>query len=329
MAATGQPGSLLVLTRDVVASVITARDCLTAVEDVFRRLSEGRVGTPHSMGIHAPDGTFHIKAAAADVFAAKINANFPDNPARHRLPTIQGVIVVMDMTRGTPLAIIDSSLITTLRTAAATAVAAKYLAVRDASVLTVIGCGVQGRASVEAIRGVRRIGRIYAYDLTADCALRFAREIADEGIEATAVTSFDAAVAQSDIVVTCTTARAPILDVRHLHPGLFIAAVGADNPQKQELAPALLRESRVVVDILDQAATMGDLHHALAAGVLECGDIHGELADVISGRVPPRQTDEEVFVFDSTGTALQDVAVASLVYSRAVERGAGVRIKFP
>jgi ornithine cyclodeaminase/alanine dehydrogenase len=320
---------MLVLSREDVASIISAGDCLTAVEDVFRRLGEGHIGAPHSLGLHAPEGTFHIKAASADVFAAKINANFPDNPARHGLPTIQGVIVVMDMNRGTPLAIIDSSLITTLRTAAATAVAAKYLAQSDASVMTVIGCGVQGRASVEAIAGIRGIRQVYAYDISDDAALRFARDMTGGGITVTAVSSFDAAVAESDIVVTCTTARAPILDVRHLHPGLFIAAVGADNPQKQELTPALLRDSKVVVDILDQAATMGDLHHALAAGVVEHNDIHGELAAVICGGVSARQNDDEVFVFDSTGTALQDVAVASLVYRRAVERPAGLKIKFP
>ncbi|HEY0373140.1 MAG TPA: ornithine cyclodeaminase family protein [Thermoanaerobaculia bacterium] len=319
----------LILTARDLASILTPRDCLASVEQAFRAYGEGHSPAPKTLGIHASEGTFHVKAAIANVFAAKINANFPQNPRRHGLPTIQGVIVVMDSDRGTPLAILDSALVTTLRTAAATAVAAKYLARDDAKTVTVAGCGTQGRASLEALLLVRPIAVAYAYDVDGTAAERFAIEMHERlGIDVRAVTTLDDAVAQSAIAVTCTTAPAAILDARHLHPGLFIAAVGADNPQKQELTPALLRESRVVVDILEQAATMGDLHHALEAGVLTRDDVHGELADVICGRIPSRQNDEEIFVFDSTGTALQDVAVSSFAYALAVERGAGVEVAF-
>lgn len=319
----------LILTRSDLASVLTPEACLSSVEEAFRSYGQGRSAAPKSLGLHASAGTFHVKAAMSDVFAAKINANFPDNPRRHELPTIQGVIVVMDAGRGTPLAILDSTLITTLRTAAATAVAAKYLARHDASTVTIVGCGTQGRASLEALLRVRPIREAYAFDVDAATAERFANEMqARHGIEVRAAAALEDAIAQSAIVVTCTTARTAILDARHLHGGLFIAAVGADNPEKQELAPALLRESKVVVDILEQAATMGDLHHALAAGLLTRDDVHGELADVICGRVPGRRNDEEVFVFDSTGTALQDVAVASFAYAQALERGAGIEVAF-
>lgn len=311
----------LILGRAELESFLTAQDCLTAVEQAFRGYGEGRIAPPKSVGLHADAGTFHIKAAMDDVVAVKINANFPGNPHSHQLPTIQGVIVLMDIEDGTPLAILDSALITTLRTAAATAIAAKYLARTDASVITVIGCGIQGRAHLEAIRLVRPIRQAYAYDADRATAERFANQM-----DARAVTSFEEAVAVSDIVVTCTTARSPILERHHLHPGLFVGAVGADNPGKQELAPAVLRDSRVVVDLVEQAAAMGDLHHALDAGVVTRGDVHGELADVICGRVSSRQNDDEIFVFDSTGTALQDVAVASLAYSRALARAAGLEI---
>ncbi|MGZ5440280.1 MAG: ornithine cyclodeaminase family protein [Thermoanaerobaculia bacterium] len=317
----------LVLTRSDLASVLTPEDCLPIVEDAFRAYGEGRIPAPTSVGLHGPAGTFHIKAAMSEVFVAKVNANFPENPRRHGLPTIQGVIVVMDMNRGTTLAILDSALITTARTAAATAVAAKHLARSDAATLTVIGCGTQGHASVEALRLVRPIREVFACDVDGPSAERLARELREaHGIEARAVASFDEAVAASEIVVTCTTARSAILDVHHLHPGLFIAAVGADNPEKQELSPALLGASKVVPDILEQAAVMGDLHHALESGLIRREDVHGELADVLCGRVDGRANNDEVFVFDSTGTALQDVAVSLLAYRRAVERGAGLEI---
>jgi alanine dehydrogenase len=310
-----------ILTHSDVAALLTIDDCIAAVESVFRDYGEGRVAPPQSLGIHAANGTFHVKAAVADVFAAKINANFPGNPRDHVLPTIQGLIIVMDIERGTPLGILDSTLITTLRTAAASAVAAKYLARKHARTMTIIGCGIQGQAHIEALLRVRPIETIYAFDIDTHAAERFAQRL---GIDI--ATNLDAAVAASDIVVTCTPSRTPILEARHHHPGLFIAAVGADNPEKHEIAPSLLAQSRVVPDILEQAAKMGDLHHALAAGAMTVNDIHGELADVICARVPARQNDDEVFLFDSTGTALQDVVTASVVLSRAVERGIGLEV---
>lgn len=317
------------LTRGDVAALLTPADCLQAVEQAFRTYGEGRAGAPQSVGVHVDGGTFHIKVAAADVLAAKINANFPGNPSRHGLPTIQGVIVVMDCQRGAALAILDSTLITALRTAAATAVAAKYLSRRDARTLAVIGCGIQGRASVDALRVVRGIEEVVAFDIDAASAGRFAREIGERHrISARVAGSGGEAVRGADIVVTCTTSRQAILDAEHLHPGIFIAAVGADNPEKQELTPALMARTKIVPDIAGQAATMGDLHHALESGAVRQEDVHGELAEVLCGRVPGRSDDDEMFVFDSTGTALQDVAASSIVVQRAIERGAGVEIAF-
>jgi alanine dehydrogenase len=263
--------------------MLTIDDCIAAVERVFRDLGEGRIAPPKSLGIHAEHGTFHIKAAIGEVFVAKINANFPGTR-----PMIKGVIAVFDIHDGTPLGILDSAPITTLRTAAATAVAAKYLARKDAKSLAIIGYGTQGRAHVDALRRVRDIETVTTYDIGDSI----------DGIDA-------------DIIVTCTPSKTPILDARHLRPGMFIAGVGADNPEKHELSPALLKESRVVADILEQAA-MGDLHHAIEAGVMTRDDVAGELSDVVLGRVG-RQSEDEIIVFDSTGTALQDLVAAQLV----------------
>lgn len=310
-----------ILTAGDVAAVLSLDDCIAAVEEAFRAYGEGRIPPPRSLGVHSEHGTYHVKAALGPVFAAKLNANFPDNRRRHGLPTIQGVILVLDPDRGTPIGILDSALITTLRTAAATAVAAKYLARAGARTATVIGCGVQGRAQLEALRRVRAIDRVFAFDADDATAERFARDLgAERGV------SIEEAVAASDVVLTCTTSRTPILHAHHLHPGLFIAGVGADNPEKHELAPALLAGSLVVPDIAEQAAKGGDLYHAIEAGVLTRDDVHGELADVLRGRVPARRNDEEIFVFDSTGSALQDVAAAAVALARAEERGIGLEI---
>lgn len=284
---------------------------------------------PGVLGAHLDHGGFHVKTAALAAppcFAAKINANFPDNPERFGLPTIQGVIALFDTERGTPLALMDSIEITILRTAAASAVAARHLARRDSATVTICGCGNQGASHLRAMLRVRPIRRAFAVDANPETARRFAHAMAAElSIEVRAAASLAEAAAQSDICVTCTTSRRPILTPAMVRPGMFIAAVGADNPEKQELAPDVLALNRVVVDVLEQATVMGDLHHAIAAGAMTASAVHAELGQVVAGQRAGRTSDAETFVFDSTGTALQDVAAAALVYRRAVETGRGER----
>jgi ornithine cyclodeaminase/alanine dehydrogenase len=317
------------LTRADIASVLSLRDCIAAVERAFRDYDAGRLPTSESLGMRAARGTFHVKAALADVFAAKINANFPGNPSQHALPTIQGLIVVMDLERGTPLAVLDSTLITTLRTAAATAVAARHLARADAAVAAIVGCGAQGRASVQALREVRPLRRVQLWDVEAGAIDACALDLAGTaGLEIVLAASLECAVKDADIIVTCTPSTQPFLEPRHVRPGVFVAAVGADNPQKCEITPELMAGARVVPDLIDQAAAMGDLREAIASTRLTRSDVHGELGAVVNRRVPGRRTDDEIFVFDSTGTALQDVVVASFAVERAAARGTGSLMSF-
>jgi alanine dehydrogenase len=322
---------MLLLNRDDVTALLSLPDCIIAVEEVLRQHARGELPlNPGVLGAHVPGGGFHIKTAALagspGYFAAKVNANFPGNPASVGLPTIQGIIALFETGSGRPLAVLDSIEITAVRTAAATAVAARYLATAEASTVTICGCGSQGRSHLRALSQVRPIAQAFALDLDPARARRFAEELEPElAVSVTSTATLATAVAASDICVTCTPARSPIFPADLLHPGLFLAAIGADSPDKQELEPAVLQRARVVVDILEQAAAMGDLHHAIAAGVMAAGDVHATLGEVIAGLRPGRISAEEVFVFDSTGTALQDVAAAALVYERAQEAGRGVQ----
>jgi ornithine cyclodeaminase/alanine dehydrogenase-like protein (mu-crystallin family) len=286
---------------------------------------------PGVLGAHVAGGGFHTKTAGllgeARVFAAKVNANFPGNPATRGLPTIQGVVLLFDAGDGRPLAIMDSIAITGIRTAAATAIAAKYLARADAAIVTICGCGEQAAHQLRALAAVRPLRRVLAYDSEAGRAARFATGMAAElGIDVISVDELAPAARGSDVIVTCTPSRRWLIGRGDVAPGALVAAVGADHPEKQELDPELLAASTVVVDVLEQCAVMGDLHHALEAGVMTREAVHAELADVVAGRRPGRRTDGEVIVFDSTGTALQDVAAAWLVYERALAEGAGVAI---
>jgi ornithine cyclodeaminase/alanine dehydrogenase-like protein (mu-crystallin family) len=241
------------------------------------------------------------------------------------LPLIQGIIALCDGVNGYPLALMDSMEITIIRTGAATGVAAKYLARPDAKVATICGCGNQGRISLKALRHVRPLARAYAFDVDEEYARPFAEELSEEtGIEVIAVSDLAKAVKESDICVTCTPAKRYFLDREYVSPGTFIAAVGADHPEKQEMDPALLVSNKVVVDLLEQCATIGELHHALERGLVTTADVHAELGEVIAGKKAGRTSDEEIIIFDSTGTALQDVAAAAIVYERAISTGTGV-----
>lgn len=148
------------------------------------------------------------------------------------------------------------------------------------------------------------------------------------GIEAEAVMDFAAGTKQSDVIVTCTPAKKAFLLREHVRPGAFIAAVGADSDDKGEIDPQLMRSAKVVADIREQCAAIGDLHHAIAAGAMKATDVHAELGEVVAGRKHGRASADEIFVFDSTGTALQDVAAAAIVYERAAASGRGQHFTF-
>jgi alanine dehydrogenase len=327
------PEEILVLTPREVRGLLTIDECIAAVERAFRLCGEGKAVPPAVVSVQVPHGGFHVKAGLLALdrqyFAAKVNGNFLENSSRFGLPTIQGVIVLCDADKGCPLAVMDSREITSLRTGAATAVAAKHLARRDSRTVTICGCGTQGRVQVKALARVCRLQTVLAYDQSEEQALRFAREVAqDLTITVRAVTDLAAAARQSDICVTCTTSRQPLLGSDDVAPGTFIAAVGADNPEKQELHTNLMGKNKIVTDLIEQCAVMGDLHHALEAGVVTRSDVYAELGEVVAGKKLGRESDEEIIIFDSTGMALQDVAAAAFVYEKAERQGSGVRFSF-
>ena len=154
-----------------------------------------------------------------------------------------------------------------------------------------------------------------------------ARAQADLGISVSVATDLHAALRESDVCVTCTPSRRPFVFRDDIAPGTFIAAVGADNRGKQELEPTLVASSMLVVDVLEQCAEIGELQHALAAGLMTRESVHAELSDVVAGRRPGRTHDDEIMVFDSSGTALQDVAAAIVVYENALVSGRGTEVK--
>jgi len=303
---------LLILSRTDIARLMDFSGYVDAVESTFCAADEGRAVAPLASALHVPNGSFHAKGAAllgdGAKVAIKINGNFPGNPAANALPTVQGIIYLADGANGRPLAVMDSIEVTINRTGAATTLAARHLARRDSRVATVCGAGVQGRIQLTAIAAAVKLERVHVWDIDGRAAERLAQEMSATLKLDVRSTPDLAVVRQSDIVVTCTSARRAFLTPELVRPGTFIAAVGADNSDKHEIDPELYAASLAVVDSLEQAVEIGDLHHALEAGAVTRAHVHASLSEILAGTRPGRTDDRSITLFDSTGMGLQDVA---------------------
>jgi alanine dehydrogenase len=323
-----------VLTRSECAAMMSLEDYLEGVETAFRMHGLGKsFGTAMIHGETPGELEFHIKAGGLfwhdrKYFGLKINGSCFSNKELRGLPNILGAILLFDGESGFPLAIIDSVEPTIKRTGAGTAAALRYLAAPDARVMTVCGCGNQGRVHVRFIKIVRPIARVFAYDEKPERAEAFARDLEKElGLDIRPTGDLAAAVAQSRIVVTCTPSKRPFLLKEHVLPGTTVAAVGADNPEKQEIDARLLEGNKVVVDILSQCARAGELRHALEQRLMRTEDVYAEIGAIVCGRKPGRTSPSEIIIYDATGTALQDTAAAVMVYEKALARNAGSSIR--
>jgi alanine dehydrogenase len=322
---------ITILTRGDLATLMPFGAYVEAVAEAFRLHAEGRSVLPPPLHIPADGGGFHVKAAslalATGYVAVKTNSNFPNNRRGHGLPTIQGAILLFDAASGVPLALLDSIEITIKRTGAATAVAARYLARPDSRTATICGCGAQGRAQLDAIRHGLDIRRVFVFDTDPRAAAAFAADIAAaHALDVEVPDTLRAATRESDVIVTCTTSHAPFIGIADVRPGTFIAAIGADNPEKSEIDPQLMGRARVVTDVTAQCAVMGDLHHAIRAAAMTQADVHAELGELVMGRRAGRTRPEDIMIFDGCGLGIQDVAASARAYERAREAGVGARI---
>jgi len=328
---------VLLLSFSDVVRLLDMEACIEAIERAFRAAAAGAPIASGILGISAAGGGFHIKAGLlanhparpTGYFAAKVNANFPGNPTLRGLPTIQGLLTLFDATTGVPLAVMDSIAVTIIRTAAATAVAARHLSRPDSAAVTIVGCGAQANAQLHALALVRPIARAFAVDTAPGLAESFARNATESlGFPVTSSQSLVEATSHSDIIVTCTPSRKAYLGPDHVSPGAFVAAVGADSEHKQEIESSLLAASAVVTDSTAQCAAIGDLHHAIDSGAMTIEDVRAELATVVAEPGRGRRNASEVVIYDSTGVAFQDVVASALVYERAIRDDEGTGFRF-
>lgn len=321
----------LLFDQESISNLLSLDECITAVEAAFIAHTEKRTLKPALLHVDTGHGEFHIKTGGfqgkQSYFATKINGGFFNNRRDLKLPNIIGLIVLFDGNNGAPLAVMESALITRLRTGAATALAAKYLARADSSTVTICGAGLQGEIQLLSLARVLPIKRVFIW--SRNRAEAMARSVEEKmGIKAQAVDDLVSATNQSDVIVTCTPAKKWYLGREHVRPGTFIAAIGSDSPDKQEIEPALIAAASIVPDLLEQASQAGDLHHALKEGLMRSEDIRGELGHIAAGKAPKRHSGNEIIIFDSTGTALQDTAAALAIYLKAKDSGGGKPFRF-
>jgi ornithine cyclodeaminase len=307
------PDPIVVLREPEIRSLLDPASCIAAVEQAFTAYATGGAELPGVIHLDVPEhrGEIHIKAGhlhGGNWYACKFASGFAGRN--------DGVVLTFDARTGAPAGILfDGGYLTDLRTAAAGAIAARHLAVPSVDTVAILGTGIQARLQPRVIAAVRPFQSVRVWGRRHDAAEAVAGDIGGRVAE-----TVEAAVDGAQIVITVTASRTPILRAEWLTPGALVIAVGSDGPDKQELDVGVLASAdRIVADSLPQCARLGEVHHALSAGVIAERDVT-ELGAITSGRAPGRRTPTETIVCDLTGIGVQDVAAATVVMQRALAR---------
>jgi len=325
----------LLLTKEEVDKLICMKDVIAAVEEAYRAFNSGQVVQPDYMSIHlpAPRGEIDFKAGyhqVGEMISMKVSSGgFADNPAGHGLPSGMGTILLFDAKSGALICVMDGSLITGLRTGASGAVSVKALARKDARTITSIGTGNQARMQIQAIREVMQIEAIHAWDSSPASLAGYKADIERAfGIPVVTAQSKQEAVEHADILITTTRGTGSLVQAAWVKPGTHIVAIGTDQRGKQEFEPEIFRNARIVNDSIAQCTDKGETWHALDKNIIAKEDIHAEIGEILLGKKPGRESDEDITLFDSTGMAIQDNTTAGRIYRTAIERRVGTFFSF-
>ena len=315
--------SILVLDSETVLATLNMPACIDLMAATQAAISRGEIELPLRSMLQVTDGAGYFgvmpgEIGSAEVFGAKLVTLFPANPDRG-IPAVQGHILLFDRADGTPLALVEASSVTALRTAAASAAATRVLAREDAATLAVLGCGVLAETHLEAMLAVRPVRDVRIWGRNFDKATAFAQSHADEdGAVVRAVADAAEAVAGADLVCTVTGSHTPLLEGDWLSPGAHVNLVGAHNPATREADGRVLERGRVYTEITEFAlAEAGDLLLAIEEGHFARTDIVGEIGQAIDGQIPGRSSESEITVYKSLGNTAQDLAAAHYVYAQA------------
>ncbi|WFU50166.1 ornithine cyclodeaminase family protein [Sinorhizobium terangae] len=325
----------LLLKKDEVRRLIGMTEVIGAVEEAYKAFNNHQVEQPDYIGMHLPSprGEIDFKLGyykANEVISMKASSGgFIDNPTAYGVPSGMGTILLFDARSCALICIMDGSLITGLRTGASGAVSVKALARKNARTVASIGTGNQARMQIRAVNEIMKIEEIHAWDSHPDTLSRYKAEIESEfGIPVIMANSKKEAVEQADILITTTRGKGSLVEADWVKPGTHIVAIGTDQRGKQELDPELFRNAKIIVDSISQCSEKGETWHPLNKNIITKDDIHGEIGEVLLGRKPGRESEDEITIFDSTGMAIQDNTTASKLYQNAIANNVGTFFHF-
>jgi len=309
--------STLLLDRNAIKTLLKMSDVINVVEDAFRMCGEGRGNMPAKTYLSLEHGDFRAMPAALPGCAGLKWVNVhPENPSLG-LPSIMAILIYSDPETGYPLAIMDATEITAYRTGAAAAIASKYLARRDSHIIGIIGAGFQAHTQILAHAELFSPISMNVFDVSKAAVDRLMESLSQLSINNCSIQE----AAASDIICTLTPSRSPIIKREWIAAGTHINAIGADAPGKQELDSSVLKEAIVVVDDLKQASSSGEINVPIQKGTYSLREVYGTLAEITVGKKKGRTDNGAITLFDSTGIAVEDIAVAKLLFEKAQQVG--------
>ena len=322
-------GEILWLDRKDVESLLDMKIAISAVERSFFMHGLKKVQMPPKIYLYFPHGDLRAMPAYLEelgISGVKIVNVHPENYLRD-LPSVMAIVELVNPETGEPVALMDGTYLTDMRTGAAGGIAVRYLARKDSGVIGMIGTGNQARTQLQAIAEVIEIDEVRIYSKTESSQDRFIRDMEDKiGVEIKKKRIEK--VCECDILVTTTPSRKPVVKNEWITGGTHINAIGADAKGKQELDPMILRRAKIIVDDIEQASHSGEINVPLEKGIISIEDIYCELGEIVAGIKPGRENEEEITVFDSTGLAVQDVSTAFEVYDKAKDKKVGVYLSY-
>ena len=321
----------LIISREDVETILTMSDAIDVVEGVFKEHGLGKVQMPAKIYLDLPEyrGDFRAMPAyipSQNAAGVKWVNSHVDNQ-RRGFPSVMAALILNEPETAYPIAIMDATHITNVRTGAGGAVAAKYLAQKGSENVAFIACGVQAQTQLEALRQVFDFKQILLWDPNPAQYDLLKKAFPDLSSRMTPVSTPAEAVGGAQIVVSSTPSREPVIKKDWVKKGTHINGIGADAAGKQELEGELLLAAKVVVDDWGQASHSGEINVPLAKGQIKREDVYATLGEIVSGKKKGRTSPDEITIFDSTGLAIQDMAVARRVYERALDQGKGQRVK--
>ena len=303
----------LILNRRDVQGLLRTPDVIRVVEDAFIALGQNKVGMPPKSYLVVEHGDFRAMPAAIPGAAGMKWINVHPKNAVKDLPSIMAVLIYNDPETGYPLAIMDATQITAYRTAAASAIASKYLARKNSRYLGIIGAGHQAYTHIMAHLELFDLALIKVYDRSKNAIDRLINSLSSYKLTGCSIEE----AAASDIICTLTPSKSPILKEEWIKPGTHINAVGADAKGKEELEPSILNKAIVVVDDLGQASAAGEINVPVSKGLYKVDQVHATLSEIMLGKKKGRADDKKITIFDSTGIAIEDIATAKFIYEKA------------